>query len=114
MLNRGLGYRTALATATRGNGGQNEIGPEIFEALGRAADRASSRRCTASTARSSTSPARSTSATRSAIDETFEKWGRDEITGDYVRLIRMIRPDVIIDAAADRQRRRPAPSWRRR
>src|SRR4029077_10664276 len=31
--NRGLGYRTALATATRGNGGQNEIGPEIFEAL---------------------------------------------------------------------------------
>src|SRR5262249_12700038 len=34
MLNRGMGYRTALATATRGNGGQNEIGPEIFEALG--------------------------------------------------------------------------------
>src|SRR5262245_33996404 len=34
MLNRGQGYRTALATATRGNGGQNEIGPEIFEALG--------------------------------------------------------------------------------
>src|SRR5436309_7123929 len=34
MLNRGLGYRTALATATRGNGGQNEIGPEIFEELG--------------------------------------------------------------------------------
>src|ERR1041385_9423142 len=35
MLNRGEGYRTALATATRGNGGQNEIGPEIFEALDR-------------------------------------------------------------------------------
>src|SRR6202051_4515007 len=34
QLNRGQGYRTALATATRGNGGQNEIGPEIFEALG--------------------------------------------------------------------------------
>src|SRR5215813_13986133 len=34
MLNRGQGYRTVLATATRGNGGQNEIGPEIFEALG--------------------------------------------------------------------------------
>src|SRR3954468_21490199 len=33
MLNRGLGYRTALASATRGNGGQNEISPEIFEAL---------------------------------------------------------------------------------
>ena len=36
-----------------------------------------------------------------SIEETFEKWGRDEITGDYVRLIRMIRPDVIIGAAAD-------------
>src|SRR4026207_227996 len=36
MMNRGLGYRTALATATRGNGGQNEIGPEIFEELGAA------------------------------------------------------------------------------
>src|SRR5947207_11578884 len=34
MLNRGQGYRTALATATRGNGGQNEIGPELFEPLG--------------------------------------------------------------------------------
>src|SRR6186997_259739 len=33
-LNRGQGYRTALATATRGNGGQNEIGPELYEALG--------------------------------------------------------------------------------
>src|SRR5262245_31566027 len=32
MLNRGQGYRTALATATRGNGGQNDIGPELFEA----------------------------------------------------------------------------------
>src|SRR4051812_4632520 len=30
MLNRGQGFRTALATATRGNGGQNEIGPGVF------------------------------------------------------------------------------------
>ena len=29
-----------------------------------------------------------------SVEETFEKWGRDEITADYVRLIRMIRPDV--------------------
>ena len=32
-LNRGKGVRTILATATRGDGGQNEIGPEIFDAL---------------------------------------------------------------------------------
>src|SRR5207237_10116233 len=34
MLNRGEGFRTALVRATRGNGGQDEIGPEIFEGLG--------------------------------------------------------------------------------
>ena len=34
MQSRGQGLRVVLATATRGNGGQNEIGPEIFEALG--------------------------------------------------------------------------------
>ena len=30
----GQGLRVIFATATRGNGGQNEIGPELFEALG--------------------------------------------------------------------------------
>ena len=30
-----------------------------------------------------------------SIEETYEKWGRDEIIGDYVRLIRMVRPDLI-------------------
>src|SRR5437762_13216189 len=34
MLNRGQGFRTALATATRGNGGPDEIGPEPFEQPG--------------------------------------------------------------------------------
>lgn len=33
MVSRGLGARTILATATRGDGGQNEIGPELFDAL---------------------------------------------------------------------------------
>ena len=31
-----------------------------------------------------------------SIEETLEKWGRDEIIGDYVRLIRMTRPDVMV------------------
>src|SRR5438093_11756502 len=34
MLNRGQGSRTALATATRATGGQNEIGSERLEARG--------------------------------------------------------------------------------
>ncbi len=95
MLNRGQGYRTALATATRGNGGQNEIGPEIFEALGvlRTGELAALHRFDGA----------EQYFTRAVdfgysfgIDETFEKWGRDDITADYVRLIRAIRPDVII------------------
>jgi LmbE family N-acetylglucosaminyl deacetylase len=95
MLNRGQGYRTALATATRGNGGQNEIGPEIYEALGvlRTGELAALHRFDGA----------EQYFTRAVdfgysfgLEETFEKWGRDEITADYVRLIRMIRPDVII------------------
>ncbi len=95
MLNRGQGYRTALATATRGNGGQNEIGAEIFEALGvlRTGELAALHRFDGA----------EQYFTRAVdfgysfgIDETFEKWGRDEIIADYVRLIRTIRPDVIV------------------
>src|SRR5512137_1127887 len=33
-LARGLGLRTGLLTVTRGEGGQNALGPELFEALG--------------------------------------------------------------------------------
>ena len=36
-----------------------------------------------------------------SVDETFEKWGKDEIVGDYVRLIRMTRPDVMITMRPD-------------
>src|SRR4029453_4728408 len=34
LMSHGRGMRTTLVTATRGDGGQNEIGPEIFQALG--------------------------------------------------------------------------------
>ena len=95
MMNRGMGYRTALATATRGNGGQNEIGPEIFEALGllRTGELAALHRFDGADQYFTRAVDFGYSF---SIDETFEKWGRDEITADYVRLIRTIRPDVII------------------
>src|SRR5882672_9757338 len=94
MLNRGQGYRTALATATRGNGGQNEIGPEIFEALGvlRTGELAALHRFDGAEQYFTRAVDFGYSF---SIEETFQKWGRDEITSDYVRLIRMIRPDVI-------------------
>src|SRR5215831_5982961 len=94
MLNRGQGYRTALATATRGNGGQNEIGPEIFEALGvlRTEELGAIHRFDGAEQYFTRAVDFGYSF---SVDETFEKWGRDEILGDYVRLIRTIRPDVI-------------------
>src|SRR5262245_48251819 len=95
MMNRGMGYRTALATATRGNGGQNEIGPEIFEALGllRTGELAALHRFDGAEQYFTRAVDFGYSF---SIEETFEKWGRGEITADYVRLIRTIRPDVII------------------
>jgi LmbE family N-acetylglucosaminyl deacetylase len=94
LLNRGQGYRTALATATRGNGGQNEIGPELFEPLGvlRTEELAALHRFDGA----------EQYFTRAVdfgytidLEETLRLWGRDEIIGDYVRLIRTIRPDVV-------------------
>ena len=94
-LNRGQGARTILATATRGDGGQNEIGPELNDPLAvlRTEELEAMHRFDAS----------EQYFTRAidfgysfSIEETLEKWGRDEIIGDYVRLIRMTRPDVII------------------
>ena len=96
----GQGLRVVLATATRGNGGQNEIGPELFEALGvlrteelRAAHRFDG---------AEQFFARAVDFGYSfSVDETFRRWGKAEILGDYVRLIRMTRPDVLITMRPD-------------
>src|SRR6478672_9100121 len=98
MLNRGSGYRTALATATRGNGGQNEIGPEIFEGLGvlRTEELAALHRFDGAEQYFTRAVDFGYSF---SLEETFEKWGREEITADYVRLIRTIRPDVVFGMA---------------
>jgi LmbE family N-acetylglucosaminyl deacetylase len=95
FLNRGQGMRTILATATRGDGGQNEIGPELYDPLAvlRTEELEAMHRFDAT----------EQYFTRAidfgysfSIEETLEKWGRDEIIGDYVRLIRMTRPDVVV------------------
>jgi LmbE family N-acetylglucosaminyl deacetylase len=95
MMNRGLGYRTALATATRGNGGQNEIGPELFEALGvlRTEELAAMHRFDGAEQYFTRAVDFGYSF---SVDETIQKWGRDEIVGDFVRLIRTVRPDVML------------------
>ncbi len=95
MMSHGRGMRTTLVSATRGDGGQNEIGPEIFQALGvlRTEELLAVHRFDGA----------EQYFTRAidfgysfSIDESIEKWGHDEIVGDYVRHIRTIRPDVIV------------------
>ncbi len=94
-LTRGQGVRTTLLTATRGTGGQNEIGPELFEALSvlRTEELASVHQFDGTEQYF----ARAVDFGYSfSVDETFREWGRQEILADYVRMIRTIRPDVIV------------------
>ncbi|PYR60447.1 MAG: PIG-L family deacetylase, partial [Acidobacteria bacterium] len=94
MLSHGQGMRAVLVAATRGNGGQNEIGPELFEPLGvlRTEELLAVHRFDGA----------EQYFTRAidfgysfSVEESIEKWGHDEIVGDFVRHIRAIRPDVI-------------------
>ena len=94
-LARGRGYRTAYLSLTRGDGGQNVIGPELFEELGviRTQELLAARRLDGGRQ----------FFTR-AIDfgysknpqETLRIWDRKAVVSDIVRVIRTFRPDVII------------------
>ncbi len=94
-LSRGLGVRTALLTLTRGEGGQNEIGSELGEALGvlRSEELLASHHFDAVEQYFGRSYEFGYSF---SVDETFEKWGRDDALSDVVRVIRALRPDVIL------------------
>lgn len=91
----GHGLRVIDVQNNRGDGGQNEIGPELFRdiAVLRTAELLSAHRIDGA----------EQYFTR-AIDygysfspeEAVEKWGHREIVGDYVRFIRAMRPDVLL------------------
>jgi LmbE family N-acetylglucosaminyl deacetylase len=89
------GMRTTLVTATRGNGGQNEIGPEIFESLAvlRTEELLAAHRVDGAEQYFARAVDFGFSFSR---DETYERWHRDKILEDYVYWIRKIRPDVIV------------------
>jgi hypothetical protein len=95
LFGYGMGLRTIDLQNNRGDGGQNEIGPELFRdiAVLRTAELLSAHRIDGA----------EQYFTR-AIDygysfdpqEVIQKWGREDIVGDYVRLIRTLRPDVAL------------------
>lgn len=94
-FSRGRGYRTAYLSVTRGDGGQNVLGPEFGDELGviRTQELLEARKVDGGTQ----------FFTR-AIDfgfskdpnETLRIWDRKSVLGDMVRVIREFRPDVII------------------
>src|ERR1035441_203959 len=95
MFTHGMGLRSIDLQNNRGDGGQNEIGPELFRdmAVLRTSELLSAHRVDGA----------EQYFTR-AIDygysfdpeEVIAKWGRKDIVGDYVRLWRTLRPDAIV------------------
>jgi LmbE family N-acetylglucosaminyl deacetylase len=91
----GQGLRVIDLQNNRGDGGQNEIGPELFRdiAVLRTSELLAAHRIDGA----------EQYFTR-AIDygysfdpqEVIAKWGRRDIVGDYVRLFRTLRPDVVV------------------
>ena len=94
-LSRGRGVRTGLYSTTRGEGGANLIGPELFDGLGivRTEEHLAAVRYYGIDLFFSSAVDFGYS---KRLDETLEKWDYQMLLEDMVRLIRYYRPDVII------------------
>ena len=92
---RGMHLRTAYLSATRGDGGQNLLGNEQYEALGilRTEELMAARRLDG--AEQFFAQAYDFGFSKDQ-EETLQKWGHNNVLGDYVRVIRQYRPDIII------------------
>jgi GlcNAc-PI de-N-acetylase len=104
-LARARGYRTAYLSLTRGDGGQNLLGPQLGEALGvaRTQELLAARRLDGG--RQYFTRAKDFGYSKNA-EETLSVWDRQAVLGDIVRVIREFRPDVIITRFSPK----PAPT----
>lgn len=95
MYRKKWGYKTFAVIATRGEGGQNEIGPELYNALGviRTHEMMRASKITGAELHFLDLPEFGFSKN---AEETFRIWGREETLRRMVRKIRETRPDVII------------------
>jgi LmbE family N-acetylglucosaminyl deacetylase len=94
-LARGRKYRTAYLSLTRGDGGQNVLGPEFGEKLGiaRTQELLAARKIDGAHQYFSR-----------AVDfgfskdykETLNNWDRQQVLSDIVRVIRQFHPDILI------------------
>ncbi len=95
LLSRGMGAQAAYLSLTRGEGGQNLIGPELGPELGiiRTEELLAARELDG--ARQFFTRAYDFGFSKS-VDETFRFWPRDSILKDVLDVIRRFRPQVII------------------
>ncbi len=100
LLSRGRGVRVGLVTLTRGEGGQNKIGPELFDELGvtRTEELLASDRYYGVSQFFTRAVDYGFSKT---LSEALSKWRFAEpdggpVVADLVRVIRRFRPDVLV------------------
>ncbi|MAM28530.1 MAG: LmbE family protein [Flavobacteriaceae bacterium] len=88
--------RTAYLSLTRGDGGQNLVGPEIRELLGviRTQELLAARRTDGG---SQLFTRANDFGYSKHPDETLAIWNEEEVLGDVVRAIRKFKPDVIVN-----------------
>jgi LmbE family N-acetylglucosaminyl deacetylase len=90
-----FGARIAVLLASRGGGGQNSTGPETGDALERIRTFEAEAGCWNFDGDVYYLNRPDRGFRRSAA-ETFAEWGRDETRDELVRLVRTIRPDVVV------------------
>ncbi|MBI2686154.1 MAG: PIG-L family deacetylase [Acidobacteria bacterium] len=95
LSSRGLLYRTAYLSLTRGEGGQNLIGSEQGEWMGliRTQELLAARRIDG--AEQYFSRAIDFGFSKTA-EETLTKWDREKVLGDVVYVIRRFQPDIVV------------------
>jgi len=99
-LAQGEGVEVALLSLTRGEGGQNEIGTELFDALGVLRSRELQAAARYAGFRQIYSRAFEFGYSFS-VEETFQKWGREELLRDIVQVMRRERPDIVLTMLND-------------
>ena len=96
LLSRGVGARVSLLTLTRGEAGDNALGPQLFDGLGliRTEELAVSDQYYGVDRQYFTSVVDYGFSKR--LEEAFDKWGRENVLRDVVRIIRTERPLIIV------------------
>ncbi|HEY4561548.1 MAG TPA: PIG-L family deacetylase, partial [Thermoanaerobaculia bacterium] len=95
LVSRGLGGEAAYLSLSRGEGGQNVIGPELGVSLGLLRTRELLSARGVDGGRQYFTRADDFGFTRS-LDETLRLWPKDVLVEDVVRIIRRFKPQVVV------------------